>query len=134
MFRLDFAFSHWLYIWYFLYIISDSNKIPNPKFALSIALLQNIIILLIMLKTNTKTNVIIFFILIMSLFKIYPLYTLYNTNIQNNDIYISCILFICYLCWMKLNNIEPLTYISNSKIIIDTNINVFDQIIKKLIK
>jgi hypothetical protein len=133
MTRLDFIFSHWIYLWYLLYILNRSNNFPNPKFILIIAILQNIIIILEMFKRKTKNHVIILLILGMLIFKIIPLYTISNTNISLIDISTSIILLLCYFFWLYLHNIHHSTYLYNMNVIIDTNNKMLGELYTKIL-
>ena len=128
MIRFDFIFSHWIYIWYILFILNRSKNIPNPKFVLIIAIMQNIIIISEMLRRKSNKNIIIMLILAMFVFKIIPLYTISNTNIIHTDIYASIILLLCYFYWLHLHNIHHSTYLYNIELIIFNNNKLYNEI------
>lgn len=100
MVRVDYIFSYWILIWYFLFI---SNTIQyNPKFIFIIAFIQNTLGLIYKLLFEPILNVFILAI-IMLFIKIIPLYTIINSKIKNKDIYFTIILFILYNFWIYTN-------------------------------
>ena len=95
----DISFSIIIYIWYLIYI-NNGISAPNPFFALSISLLQNIIVFLYLIKKKyTKDNLIKYTILLLIL-KIMPLISLYiydKININYFDIYSTVYLYMIYI-------------------------------------
>ena len=57
-----------------------------------------------MLYYKTNSKIIIYFLIMIFILKIIPLYTLLYTKILNNDIYMTLLLFIIYLFWIFINN------------------------------
>jgi len=100
--RVDLYFSYWIFLWYILFLFKFIHY--NPSFALFGALLTNILLLVLMLYYHTKTILIIRVILMMTLLKIIPLYTLRNTSIHREDIYITLFLYSIYLVWLSFNH------------------------------
>lgn len=103
MLRIDFIFSYWIFFWYLLYITGLITKY-NPKFAIICGLIENMFIVLLMLVYNTKIKLLILFIIMSIILKIIPLYTIWKTNINMNDIFMTFLLFIIYLLWVSSYN------------------------------
>jgi len=100
--RMDLIFSYWIFAWYLLYIFKIINY--NPKFAILCGLGENILILLLMFYYNTNRKLILLFFTMMIILKLVPLYSIWNTKINNNDILNTIILFIIYILWITYNN------------------------------
>jgi hypothetical protein len=131
--RFDFIFSYWIFTWYLLYEFKITTY--NPKFALIVALINNIFTLLFMLIYLNDTLNIISFITINFFIKIIPLWRLRNSN--NYDIISSIKLYIIYNIWLLINNtniyklyITQYINIINNKPIGPLN-NLITSIIKK---
>jgi hypothetical protein len=100
--RIDLVFSYWIYIWFILYIFKYT--IYSPKFALTLGLLDNIILLFLMLIWGTSVKTIIWFIIINTLIKVVPLYYLRNEPYKMKDVYFTAGLFFIYIIWLHINN------------------------------
>ena len=100
--RFDFVFSYWIFIWYVLYQYKIVDY--NPKFALFIALIHNLIRLIIMIYFNNSMIHLLLFIVIQLCIKVYPLWSLRNVSSSSRDIYAMIGLFIIYNLWLWLNN------------------------------
>ena len=105
----EYIFSIWIDIWFIVYYISiNTNQTTrfldnylNPKFALYMALLQNIYTLLLFIYKNVKSIVILKYILIMSFMKIIPLFLLRNKSLHfQNNIPITFFIFGIYLLFL----------------------------------
>jgi hypothetical protein len=109
MIRPDFIFSNWIFVWFLLY--KFGVRLSNPKFALIIALIENIIIFALMMyfKTNIKKKIM--FIIMVLILKIIPLYFIWNTKIKRKDIIASLVLFIIYLIWLFVLNNKKINYL-----------------------
>jgi len=105
--RPDFMFSYWIFAWFFVYYIiqkttpkTDYQSFKNnfnPKLALIIALVENILLFLYLLVKRTKVYILVTFIATTSIFKILPIYLLYDQTIKLwNDILHDAGLFIIY--------------------------------------
>ena len=57
--RIDYFFSYWIFAWYILYVFSIVKY--NPKFALTIGLIENIIKLFFMLYHKNHWFIIVVF-------------------------------------------------------------------------
>ena len=101
--RFDFVFSYWIFMWYIFYIIGIVKY--NPKWALTIGLIENIGALLIMIFYKNSFINIFLFCFINLFIKILPLWTLRKSKYDINGIYSLIILFCIYLLWLKINNI-----------------------------
>jgi hypothetical protein len=98
--RFDLLFSYWIVAWYFFYMIGLITY--NPTFALIIAILENILMLISMYKTRTST--VVFFIVALLLFKIVPLFSI-TRSIQPRDVFATLLLFMIYVSWLYLNGL-----------------------------
>lgn len=101
--RIDFIFSYWIFFWYLLYI-SGIIINYNPKFAIICGLIENMFIVLLMFLYNTKVKLVILFITMSIILKVIPLYTIWKTKINMNDIFMTFLLFIIYLLWVSSHN------------------------------
>ena len=110
--RFDFVFSYWIFSWYLLYELGITSF--NPKFALTIALFENIIQLCMMFYFKNTIINIIMFCFINLFIKIIPLWRLRNTNYNLIDVYATLILFIVLLLWMDVNDMKYTTFIEKS--------------------
>jgi len=99
--RIDLVFSYWVYLWYLLYIFKLTKY--NPKFAIGIGIIDNLIMLCLMLYFGTKIQSIIMFIIINTIIKIIPYYTLRNTPLKIKDILFTLFLFILFIVWLHIN-------------------------------
>jgi hypothetical protein len=120
MIRPDLIFSYWIFIWWILYRF---NIVPfNPKFIIILGLLHNLFLLAI--KIKYKSKFIPLFIISVTLLKIIPLATLAHTNISNQDIIASVILFIIYIIYIHIIKNNPLHFFyENLQDIIDDKDN-----------
>lgn len=100
--RIDLVFSYWIYIWFILYIFKYTNY--SPKFALTLGVLDNIVLLFLMLIWGTSVKTIIWFIIINTLIKVMPLYYLRNEPYKMKDVYFTMGLFFIYIIWLHINN------------------------------
>ena len=94
--RVDFAFSYWILLWYGLY---ELHIVPyNPKFALLLAMFENLICLLLMVYYSYihigSFLVINFFV------KVLPYYRVMHTTYTRQDVYASILLFCVYCGWL----------------------------------
>lgn len=122
MIRPDLIFSYWIYLWYILYIFKVVKY--NPKFAIICGMIENLIILLLMCIYNTKKILVVLFIIMFVILKLIPLYTIWNDNIKlNDDIKNTSLLFIIYLVWIHLNQLNITDALTNSKNLILYNKN-----------
>jgi len=120
--NLSVIFSIWIFVWYLLYLCNLTNY--NPKFAIIIGIISNVLVILLMIYYNTKLKPMILFIIIMCLIKLIPIYTIWNTTITKKDIIATFILFVLYLFFLKLNNKSLLIELYIIKKVVIENKNV----------
>ena len=100
--RVDLVFSYWIYVWFVLYIFKYT--IYSPKIALTLGLLDNIIMLFLMIAWSTSLKTIIWFIIINTLIKVVPLYYLRKEPYRIKDLYFTGGLFFIYIIWLHINS------------------------------
>jgi hypothetical protein len=120
--NLSVIFSIWIFAWYLLYLFDITNY--NPKFAIIIGIISNILVILFMIYYKTKLKLMVLFIIIMCLIKLIPIYTIWNTTITKKDIMATFILFVLYLIFLKLNNKSLLIEMDIIKKVVIENKNV----------
>jgi len=102
--RFDFVFSYWIFAWFILYELQITHY--NPKIALIIGLLVNLIELSTMIYyKNSFFNIFLFSFMIFIL-KIVPIWILRKTEYKIIDIYADIGLFIIYLFWLFMNHVN----------------------------
>jgi len=104
--RFDYVFSYWIFVWYLLYIFHITNY--NPKFALIIGIIENIIYFIFMILSKTKFIDLFLFIIINICIKIIPFITVMHDNIIWRDITATFVLFIIYNIWLYINSLHLL--------------------------
>ncbi len=75
----------------------------NPKFVLILGTLENLLLVLLMIKYKLPVKYIIVFLLGNSILKFIPLYSIWDTKIVSDDVVATVILFIAYEMWLRLN-------------------------------
>jgi len=116
--RIDFILSYWIFFWYLLYELKIIKY--NPKLALSIALILNIIPLSLMIYYKNNILHILLLLVINYIIKVIPLLRLKNNKINYyEDIYIIGIIIIFYILWLLFNNVN----IKNFNFIEDIKLN-----------
>jgi hypothetical protein len=103
MVRFDLVFSYWLFTWYIFYIFKIVKY--NPKWGLTIGLVENIGLLCLMFYYKNSWINIFLFCVVNLFIKIIPLWSIRNTKYDMNGIISFIGLFIIYLIWILLNNI-----------------------------
>jgi len=111
--RFDLIISYWIFFWYILYILKIIKY--NPKIALIIVTIGNIIMVFLMLIYNTKKNIVFLYFIMLIILKIIPLYSIWNDKIRAKDIYFTIFIFILYLLWLSINKKETNKIINNYK-------------------
>jgi hypothetical protein len=76
----------------------------NPKFAIMIGILENIVLLIFMSLNGANKRTIGYFILVNTFIKVLPFYTVRYDTINVKDIQVTLMLFIIYIGWIFLNN------------------------------
>jgi len=102
-------FSYWIVLWFILYLLKVTSY--NPKFIFCLSLLIIIIIIIFTniylkcydLDKQKKYNLIRFEIITL-IIKSIPLFYIINTQITQDDIYVSIVVIIIYLIWLYINN------------------------------
>jgi hypothetical protein len=96
--RPDYLFSYWVFAWYILYITGILTH--NPKFAILVALLENIVVLVSMLYLRVNPKKIYYFFIMILLVKGIPLWTLRKTTITKRDVAATIGLLLMYVGWI----------------------------------
>ena len=130
--RFDLVFSYWLFFWYMLYIYKFTQY--NPKILLKIGILENIIMLFMMFRFETKIETMIKFILINTFIKFIPYYTIINTTVRIKDLVAGIIIFIIYIIWVYVNGYSIIEYHNKifESLIQDKNETPFMFLFKKI--
>jgi hypothetical protein len=128
--RFDFVFSYWIFLWYMLYQFKVTSY--NPKWALTIGIIENAILLFLLFYYNNPFVNIILFCFINFFIKVLPLWSLRKTKYEINGIYSLIVLFCIYLVWLKLNNVNINIQDSYKNIIHKKDIGPFTSYVKKL--
>jgi hypothetical protein len=102
--RFDFVFSYWIFTWYLLYIFKVVRF--NPKIFLEIGLLENLAQLSMMIYYNNSIQYILLFIIINTLIKVLPIYSIWNSKTTSYDIYAGIILFFVYFLYLRINRVD----------------------------
>ena len=128
--RPDLVFSYWIYVWFVIYYFHLTNY--NPKFALILGLIDNIIMLILMIFFGSEIKTIILFIIINVLIKVVPIYYLKYKIIKLKDIYFTIGLFLVFIIWLHYNKQN---LIGNLKLIHDSLLyNKFQTPLMNIIK
>lgn len=89
----------------------------SPKFALTLGLIDNIIMWILMFIFGTKLKSIFYFIFVNVIIKVIPLYTLRNERIKMNDVFFTFFLSIIFVLWIHMNS---QTLVGNLKLVHDS--------------
>ena len=108
LYRIDLVFSYWIFVWYLLYLMHIIKY--NPKFAISIGIIENIFMFLIMIFFGSSYETLFYFIIINIFIKLIPYYTLIQTNITYRDIKATILLFLIYCVWVYINGQSVIEY------------------------
>ena len=103
MIRPDFIFSYWIFVWFLLYEIHIIKF--NPKFAIILGFIENSILLFFMIQYSTLKH-ILFFLIFNFFIKVLPFYFIWKTKFHKKDVVFTLFLFIIYLLWIKMNNVD----------------------------
>ena len=101
--RFDYIFSYWIFLWWILYQMKITDI--NPKLMLIIAILYIGFVVVSTVATANKSicHALPFFLSVL-IIKLYPLYTLRNTEIKESDIYYTFLFFLVYMSWLTVTN------------------------------
>jgi len=102
--RFDFIFSYWIFAWYLLYELRLVSY--NPKAALFLALLENLILLGFLF--YYKYPYILSFCTINFFIKVVPLWRVRHTTVHARDLYALLALFSIYGLWLWINQINAM--------------------------
>lgn len=122
MIRPDLIFSYWIYAWYILYIF---KVVPfNPKVAILGGIVENMGILSLMLFYNTKKILVVLFLIMFFILKLFPLYTIWNAKIKwRDDIKHTLVLLFIYFIWIQVNRITLADAMATTKNLVLHNKN-----------
>ena len=109
------VFSYWILLWFILYYFKLTSF--SPKFAITMGILENIVLFIFMLIWGTSTRTIIWFAIINTLIKILPFYYLRNESYNLKDIYATIGLFLLFIIWLYINK---QSLIGNAKLLYDS--------------
>ena len=109
------VFSYWILLWFILYYFKLTSF--SPKFAITVGILENIVLFIFMVLWGTSTRTIIWFAIINTLIKILPFYYLRNESYNLKDIYATIGLFLVFIIWLHINK---QSLIGNAKILYDS--------------
>ena len=99
--RFDFVFSYWIFAWYLLYMVKFVKS--SPKLALGMGIIGNIVLLTLVILFGANLRTILSFIMINSMIKVIPYYSLRHETIRARDVKPIIIFFIIYCCWIYYN-------------------------------
>ena len=102
--RFDLVFSYWIFLWYLLYQWKFTQY--NPKFALIVGLVENCVYLFCMIVYKNTIVIIWLFVIINFFIKILPLYMVRGTSVRKSDIVFSFALFLIYIAWLIVNDVD----------------------------
>jgi len=102
--RFDFVFSYWIFIWYIFFEMGFNRY--NPKIGLIIGLIDNVALLCLMIYFSNSLINIFLFCAINFFIKVIPLWRLRNTEYKITDFYALIVLFIIYIGWLFINNVN----------------------------
>ena len=94
-------FSYWIVVWYVLYMV---GMIPyNPKFALTVGLLENVVKVLVMIYYKNSWSHIVLFCTVVFFIKGVPLWTLRHTSYTKQQVLATLVLFMVYASYLAMN-------------------------------
>jgi len=103
--RPDFLLSYWIITWFIAYYFLDTStpigkfikSNANPKLAVILAFLENLVTFIYLIFMNSDTLILVRYIIMMIVIKIYPIYLLRNDPIKfPNDVFLFIAVFIIY--------------------------------------
>ena len=100
---MEFAdlFSYWIVVWYVVYMV---GWIPyNPKFALTVGLLENVVKVIAMIYYKNRWSHIVLFCTVVFFTKGVPLWTLRHTSYTKQQVLATLVLFVVYASYLVLN-------------------------------
>lgn len=112
--HMDNIFSYWIYLWFVAYTLvsfssskSKTNqfilKYLNPLLALIFALIENIVLFIHLIYIWPSTTIVVKYIVMMLIIKIFPIYELWDTKINwVNDLKYLFIVFTIYNVYLAI--------------------------------
>ena len=97
----DCVFSHWIFIWYILFIFQIVKF--NPKYFIFFGLIVNFCQLLIKIKNESTMKNIFVFILLVSITKLLPFLSIFSKDSNMSDILFGIVLFFLYMLYIYIN-------------------------------
>ena len=100
---MDLLLSYWIFVWYVLYMAGA--PVSSPKLALLCAVCFNGVNLINMIYKRAPFIRIVMFIIVQTLIKIIPIYTLRKVTIDwRKDVIILLAVCVLYIGWVHLND------------------------------
>ena len=109
------VFSYWVFVWFIIYYFKLTSF--SPKFAITVGILENLVLFIFMVLWGTSTRTIIWFVLINTLIKILPFYYLSNEPYRLKDIYFTLALFALFIVWLYINK---QSLVGNARLLYDS--------------
>jgi len=109
------VFSYWVLLWFILYYFKLTSF--SPKLAITIGILENIVLFILMIIWGTSLRTILWFVIINTLIKIMPFYYLRNESYTLKDVYFTVGLFCLFIVWLHINK---QSLIGNAKLVYDS--------------
>lgn len=105
-------FSYWIVAWYVLYMV---GMIPyNPKFALTVGLLENVVKVVAMIYYKNRWSHIVLFCTVDFFIKGVPLWTLRHTSYTKQQVLTTLVLFMVYASYIALNGKHVLSILKDT--------------------
>ena len=106
------VFSYWVVLWFILYYFNLTSF--SPKFAITVGILENIILFIFMVIWGTSIRTILWFVIINTFIKILPFYYLRHESYNLKDVYATIALFVLFIVWLHINK---QSLVGNAKLI-----------------
>ncbi len=104
--RLDFIFSYWIFVWFFLYIGGIVKA--SPKLGIVVGILENLAAVLIFAANDISWTTIAYFIGINVILKGIPYYIVRRDSIVPQDFINLLAVFAVYCLWLWINKTDGL--------------------------
>jgi hypothetical protein len=102
--------SQWFFIWYILYILNLTKY--NPKIWLIIISIFIVLIMCILIYYK-KYKLLFEVIIINTIIKFIPLWTILHTTILMRDFYVGLLIFIIYNLWLMYHDTDCYSFYYN---------------------
>ncbi len=104
-------FSYWIVVWYVAYMVG----LPyNPKFALTVGLLENVVKVIAMMYYKNRFTHIVLFCTVVFFIKGVPLWTLRHTSYTKQQVLDTLVLFVVYASYLALNGKNAITLLKET--------------------